>query len=129
MLVFITVISLLTLNIVQQSTQDLLLAGNVQQRVFALHATMQELNHSRTSISTIETANLSSVTPSVQDSRTTLLGCYFSPWVPLDISRTAPAESYRVYKIAVPMSGHRDPAVQAFAIVAVPGGDRNCVSN
>lgn len=118
-LVFITVISLLTLNIIQQATQDLLLAANVQQRMVASQAVTRELYQLRKQLADTPPVHVQSLETSALSVRSTPIGCYASPWVPLDRSQTTSPVTYQLYKATVSIAGGGSRPVQALAIVAV----------
>lgn len=118
-LVFLTVVSLLTLSTIQLATQDLLLVGNMRQRFLAEHALLNELDRRRAQLDTTSFMDAQMLPSHEQTTNFFSLGCYVSPWVPVEGPQaTPPFSSYELYKTIVAANGPASSSSKAIAIVA-----------
>lgn len=119
-LVFLAVITLLALHSAQLATQDLLLAGNVQQRALAEQAALLELSAQRTQLGEAPQPGHPVQTIIRHSGSITLLGCYASPWVPLESPQAATSTAYAFYKTQVVADGPGGSKAHVLAIVPAP---------
>lgn len=116
-LVFLAVITLLALHSAQLATQDLLLARNVQQRALAEQAALLELS---AQLGEAPQLGYPGQTIIRHSGNTTLLGCYASPWVPLEGLQAATSTAYALYKTQVVADGPGGSKAHVLAIMPAP---------
>lgn len=126
-LVFLAMVSLLTLNTIQLATHDLLLLGNVQNRLLSHHALLSELNRQRAQLVSTSLIEAETWPAREQTGDLFFLGCYISPWLPVDGPQDAPpTPSYQLYKLTVAYDGAESSSAQAVAIIAVTRPSSSC---
>lgn len=129
-LVFLAVITLLTLHSVQLATQDLLLAANVQHRTLAQVATLREVAELRGRLATGERSIHSAGTSTNKPSNSSdWIGCFESPWVPLERPAAIPAGAYDMYRAQIVTVGPSGGKASLVAVLNFPTISGSCEIN
>lgn len=128
-LVFLAVITLLTLHSVQLATQDLLLAGNVQQHSLAQQAALREAARLRAQLASAANPGTPPSTSFYPAGVSTWIGCFESPWVPLEGPASAPVAAYNIYRVQSAAAGPGSSTAQLEAVFTFPAPPGTCITN